>query len=219
MALDSLRDFIFGKPPTPEESVKKWRAELRKEIRNLDRSVVHIEREEFKVKAQIKQLAKRQDMSGVKLLAKELVRSKKAKERLHTSKAQLNSVQLHLQHNLSQYKLAGCIKSSAEVMASMNSAIRLPEIHQSMVMMATEMQKAGLIEEMIDDLMADDEVEDEADEEIDKVLTELNLITAEALPSAAGAKPLAQEEPEPEQAEDDIETMAMQQRLNALKGV
>lgn len=40
MALDSLRDMIFGKPITPEESVKKWRAELRKEIRQLDRNVV-----------------------------------------------------------------------------------------------------------------------------------------------------------------------------------
>jgi charged multivesicular body protein 3 len=219
MALDSLRDFLFGKPLTPEESVKKWRTELRKEMRSLDRSVMHIEREEFKVKTQIKQLAKRQDMSGVKLLAKELVRSKKAKERLHMSKAQLNSVQLHLQHNLAQYKLAGCIKSSAEVMASMNNAIRLPEIHQAMVMMATEMQKAGLIEEMVDDLMENDEIEDEADEEIDKVLTELNLHTVAALPSAAGAKSLVQEEPEPEVVEEDIETIAMQQRLNALKGV
>jgi charged multivesicular body protein 3 len=152
-------------------------------------------------------------------LARELVRSKKAKERLHVSKAQLNSVQLHLQHNLSQYKMAGCIKSSAEVMASMNSAIRLPEIHQTMVMMATEMQKAGLIEEMIDDLMDNEEVEDEADEEIDKVLMELNLNTAAALPSTGGAKPLQVEEPEPEPVEDDIETVAMQQRLNALKGV
>jgi len=149
------------------------------------------------------------------------VRSKKAKERLHTSKAQLNSVQLHLQHNLAQYKLAGCIKSSAEVMASMNSALRLPEIHQSMVVMATEMQKAGLIEEMIDDMMDTEEVEEEADEEVDKVLLELNLSMEAALPSTGGAKPLQVEEPEeePEPVQDDIETIQMQQRLNALKGI
>ena len=153
-------------------------------------------------------------------MARELVRSKKAKERLHTSKAQLNSVQLHLQHNLSQYKLAGCIKSSAEVMASMNNAIRLPEIHQSMVMMATEMQKAGLIEEMVDDMMDTDDIEDEADEEVEKVLMEMNLNLDSAMPSAVGAKSLkvAEEEPE-EPVEDDFETMEMQQRLNALKGV
>jgi hypothetical protein len=40
MALDSLRDFLFGKPPTPEEVVKKWRGELRKEMRQLDRNVL-----------------------------------------------------------------------------------------------------------------------------------------------------------------------------------
>lgn len=154
-----------------------------------------------------------------RLLARELVRSGKAKERLHVSKAQLNSVQLHLQHNLAQYKLAGCIKSSAEVMASMNAAIRLPEIHQSMVMMATEMQKAGLIEEMIDDMMDTDEIEDEADEEVDKVLLELDLTANAALPTTAGSKPLAAPV-EPEEAPElDAETIEMQQRLNALKGV
>lgn len=147
------------------------------------------------------------------------MRSKKAKERIHVSKAQLNSVQLHLQHNLAQYKLAGCIKSSADVMASMNQAIRLPEIHQSMVTMAAEMQKAGLIEEMIDDMMPDaDEIEDEADEEIEKVLMELNLNLESAMPTTSSAKSLKVEE-EPEAVEeDDIETMEMQQRLNALKG-
>lgn len=158
-----------------------------------------------------------------RLLARELVRSKKAKERLHTSKAQLNSVQLHLQQNLAQYKLAGCIRSSAQVMASMNAAIRLPEIHQSMVMMATEMQKAGLIEEMVDDLMETDDIEEEADEEVEKVLMELHLTMDSAMPTAVGTKPLGkaeEEEPaEEEPVEDDAETMQMQQRLNALKGV
>ena len=218
MALDSLRDFLFGKPPTPEEVVKKWRAELRKEMRQLDRNVAGIEREEFKVKTQIKQLAKKGDVSGARLLARELVRSKKAKERLHTSKAQLNSVQLHLQHNLSQYKLAGCIKSSAEVMASMNAAVKLPEIHQAMMVMGAEMMKAGLIEEMIDDMMDTDELEDEADVEVEKVLEDLHLTMDSAMPTTASAKQLEPEEPE-EPIEDDTETLQMQQRLNALKGM
>lgn len=105
-------------------------------------------------------------------------------------------------------------------MASMNAAIRLPEIHQSMVVMATEMQKAGLIEEMMDDMMDTEDIEEEAGEEVEKVLLELNLNMEAAMPSTGGAKPLRVEEPEePEPVEDDIETIQMQQRLNALKGV
>lgn len=90
-----------------------------------------------------------------------------------------------------------------------------------MVMMATEMQKAGLIEEMIDDMMDTDEIEDEADEEVDKVLMEMNLTMDAALPTSVGSKALQKEpeEVEPAEAEaDDVETVQMQQRLNALKG-
>jgi hypothetical protein len=42
--------------------------------------------------------------------------------------------------------------------------------------MSREMQKAGLIEEMMDDIMDDDEeLEEEADEEVEKVLEEITL--------------------------------------------
>ena len=56
--------------------------------------------EEEKVKKSIKEAAKRGDQVICKTLAKELIRSKKAKERLHTSKAQMNSIILQLQQQL-----------------------------------------------------------------------------------------------------------------------
>lgn len=62
-----------------------------------------IELEENKLKAQIKQLAKKGDKSSIssaKTLALELVKSRKAKERLYKSKAQLNSVSMTLTTNL-----------------------------------------------------------------------------------------------------------------------
>ena len=53
-----------------------------------------IQREEDKVKKSIKEAAKRGDTSTCKMLAKEVVRSRKAVNRLHTSKAQMNSVMM-----------------------------------------------------------------------------------------------------------------------------
>jgi charged multivesicular body protein 3 len=80
------------------------------------------------------------------------------------------------------------------------------------------MMKAGLIEEMIDDMMDTDDIEDEADEEVEKVLEDLHLTMDSAMPTTAAAKQLEVEEPE-EVVEDDTETLQMQQRLNALKGL
>ena len=58
------------------------------------------------MKQSIKQAAKRGDMSTAKLLAKEIVRSRKAVSRLHTSKAQMNSVVMQMQN---QMGACGCL--------------------------------------------------------------------------------------------------------------
>ena len=54
----------------------------------------------MKVKQSIKQAAKRGDTATAKLLAKEIVRSRKAVSRLHTSKAQMNSVVMQMQNQM-----------------------------------------------------------------------------------------------------------------------
>ena len=48
----------------------------------------------------IKQMAKKGDVRTCKILAKELVRSRRQKDRIVTSKAQLNSISMQLQHQL-----------------------------------------------------------------------------------------------------------------------
>lgn len=88
---------IFGKKQTPEELCKKWRLELRKQTRELDRSIREITTAENKLKMDIRKYAKAGDTVNAKTLARELVTSRKAKERLYTQKAQLNSVSLQLQ--------------------------------------------------------------------------------------------------------------------------
>ena len=59
-----------------------------------------IQREAKKTELSIKECAKRGDKRSMVVLAKELLRSRKAVTRLYTSKAQMNSVTLHLNENL-----------------------------------------------------------------------------------------------------------------------
>ena len=59
-----------------------------------------IQREEEKVRKSIKNAAKRGDTGTAKMLAKEVVRSRKAVNRLHTSKAQMNSVVMQMENML-----------------------------------------------------------------------------------------------------------------------
>lgn len=64
-----------------------------------------IMREEEKVKRSLKDAAKKNDKDTCRILAKELVRSRKAVGKLHGSKAHLNSVQMQMRNQLCEWNL------------------------------------------------------------------------------------------------------------------
>ncbi|KAM3581925.1 Vacuolar protein-sorting-associated protein 24 [Umbelopsis sp. WA50703] len=212
--INSIQRF-FGKR-TSEEMVKKWQQDIRAQNRGIERQIRNIEREEANVKTSIKQVAKRGDTKSCKSLAKELVRSRKHKDRLYTSKAQLNSVSMQLNHQLATLKIAGTLQKSTEVMTLVNQLIRLPEISKTMQEMSMEMTKAGIIDEMIGDtfeMMDDEDMEEEADEEVNKVLYQVTEGTLGEATSVANLQnPVI---PTTEEEEEEPELDMMQKRLEA----
>ncbi|KAJ8026041.1 Charged multivesicular body protein 3 [Holothuria leucospilota] len=84
---------LFGKEQKkdPKEQVQEWTRALNKQSRGLDRQIRSIEREEAKVKRSLKDAAKQGHKDVCTTLAKEIVRSRKAKNRIYASKAQINS--------------------------------------------------------------------------------------------------------------------------------
>ncbi|CDS04866.1 hypothetical protein LRAMOSA07396 [Lichtheimia ramosa] len=217
--LNSIQRF-FGKK-TPEELVRKWRQEIRAQQRALQRQISAIDVEEAKVKKSIKQAAKKGDAKICKTLAKELIRSQRHKNRLHTSKAQLNSIIMQLEHQLATIKVAGTLQKSGQVMKMVNQLARLPEISQAMQQISMEMTKAGIMDEMIEDtmdMMDDEDIEEEADEEVENVLFQITdgLLGQAGPVGPALEKPEVQVEEESEEEEPELDMM--QKRLQALKG-
>eukprot|EP01089_Gocevia_fonbrunei_P008748 TRINITY_DN20489_c0_g1_i1.p1 TRINITY_DN20489_c0_g1~~TRINITY_DN20489_c0_g1_i1.p1 ORF type:complete len:212 (+),score=39.51 TRINITY_DN20489_c0_g1_i1:46-681(+) len=165
---------VFGRPKVnAQQRVRQWQREIRKQDRVLERQRRDITREENKVILEIKQASKKNDITNCKILAKEIVRSKKAKERIYTSKARLNSISMQLNEQLATLKVAGCLQKSTEVMQLMNRLVNLPQISATMRAMAREMEQTGLIEEMTDEVLGgldDDDIEEEAETEVNKIL-------------------------------------------------
>ncbi|KAI9265346.1 Snf7-domain-containing protein [Helicostylum pulchrum] len=213
---------FFGKK-TPDELVKKWRQEIRSQQRGIQRQIQAIDNEEAKVKRSIKQVAKKGDVKNCRMLAKELIRSQRHKERLYTSKAQMNSIIMQLEHQLATLKVAGALQKSGEVMKLVNQLAKLPEMSQTMQQMSMEMTKAGIMDEMIGDtmdMMDDDDIEEAADEEVNNVLFQITdgmLGEAGNVGPALEARPAVEEEEE-EDEEEGPELDMMQKRLQALKG-
>ncbi|EAT40780.1 AAEL007509-PA [Aedes aegypti] len=219
---------LFGKSQerNPKDMVQEWSSKLRKESYALDRQIRSIQREEDKIKRSLKEAAKKNDKEVCTILAKEIIRSRKAVNKIYTSKAHINSVQLQMKNQLATVRVAGSLAKSTEVMQAMQALVKLPEVAASMREMSKEMMKAGIIEEMIDETMESledvEEMEEEAQKEIDKVLWEITagkLGEAPAAPMAAPAKEgEASGVASVADAEDDEDDMKdMQSRLQALR--
>lgn len=153
--------------------VNEWCHKIRKEGYQLERQVRAIRNEEEKVKRALKQAASKGDRDTCTILAKEIVQSRKAVNRIFTTKAHLNSVQLQMKNQLATLRVAGALAKSTEVMSAMQNLVRVMEISGVMQEMAKEMMKAGIIEEMLDETMEDmedtEELEEEVQTEVDKV--------------------------------------------------
>ena len=68
-------------------------------------NLLAIEREEQKTKLMIKTAAKKGDVDVCKVLAKGLVQSKKQKNRIYASKAQLNSVVMQMKNQVGKLRV------------------------------------------------------------------------------------------------------------------
>jgi len=214
---------LFGKSPSrdPKEQVREWTSKLRKEQNQIERQVRQIQRQEAKVEQSLKQAAKKGDKDVCKVLAKEIINSRKAVNKMYASKAHINSIQMQMQNQLSVVRVTGALEKSTHVMQSMQQLVKIPEIQATMRELSKEMMKAGIIEEMVEDTMEgleDDDLEEAADTEVEKVLWELTKgqlgeapdAVGDTLPAVAGATAAPDSE-----EEEDVGAMAA--RLEALR--
>jgi charged multivesicular body protein 3 len=171
MAMQSINRFLWG--PTPQEKVRKWQGQLKKEQRMLDREIHSLDLASNKVKAEVKKLAQKGDTKNAKLLAREVVRSNRQKQRMLTSKAQLNSINMQLGHQLgavpfllfsfsssrapstAMVKVTGTLQASTEIMRASNSLIKLPQLSGTMREMSAEMMKVRHVQAILCSLNTD----------------------------------------------------------------
>merc|ERR1712146_334998 len=146
------------------EQQKKWKKDLRKQQRELDKQIRTAKRQETKVKKEIKKYAKSGDIKIVGTLAKDIVKGRKLVERLYTAKAQINSVSMQLQNQVAMQRVTNAMGQSSQMMKSMQALVSIPDVRKAAMDMAREMEKAGLIEEMQEDMMDmmdDEDMEDD----------------------------------------------------------
>lgn len=204
------------KAKDPQEEMKKWRRELRKEQRAMDREISKLEQMERKSRDECRKYGKEGRQDACKIVAREIVRTRAARNRMLMAKAQINSVNMQLQTQAAMVRAAGCMKKSTEVMRCMNKLVKLPELQKTMMEMQREMERSGLIEEVVGDALDEldgDDVEEETELQVNKVVEELAGDLFKGQTDAPETLP-EQQAVEPAEADDDLDTMKA--RLQAL---
>merc|ERR1719427_1320438 len=136
-------------------------------------------------------MAKAGQMDAVKIMAKDLVRTRRYVKKFMLMKANIQAVSLKIQTLKSQNSMAQAMKGVTKAMMSMNKQMKLPEIQKIMQEFEKQSEIMDMKEEMMSDVI-DDALGDEDDEEEgDAIVTqdELGLQLGDqisGLPSASG---------------------------------
>jgi len=184
-------DFLFGRRMTPEEMLRKNQRALNKAMRDMDRERTKMEQQEKKIIADIKKMAKDNQMDAVKIMALDLVRTRRYGKKFMLMKANIQAVSMKIMTLKSQNAMAQAMKGVTKAMQNMNRQLKLPQIQQILQEFEKQSEIMDMKEEVmndaIDDAMGDDLDEEESDAVVTQVLDELGLQLGDQLPNLPAA--------------------------------
>ncbi|KAJ4488265.1 vacuolar sorting protein DID4 [Lentinula aciculospora] len=170
----NIIETLFGRSVTPAERLRQHQRSLAKAQRELDRERAKLEQSEKKLIIDIKKSAKAGQMNACKVMAKDLVRTRRYVQKFYQMRTQLQAVGLRIQTLRSNQQMADAMRGATRAMGAMNRGLNLPAIQRIMTEFERESSMMDMKEEMMSDAV-DDVMDDEEDEEEegDKILKEV----------------------------------------------
>jgi len=190
--------FLFGKKKTLKEILREHKRNLDRSIREIDRERTGLQNQEKKITIEMKKLAKQGQMGAVRIMAKDLVRTRNNVTKFYKMRTELQAVSLRIQTIKSHQAMAEAMKGVTKAMMAMNRQMNLPAMQRIMMEFEKQSEKMEMKEEMMNDTM-DDVLETEGEEEeteevINQVLDEIGinlssqLVDAPVASTGGGAK-------------------------------
>ncbi|ORZ15070.1 Snf7-domain-containing protein [Absidia repens] len=183
-----MLESLFGRRKTPAEMLRQHQRSLTKAQRELDRERERLERQEKVLISDIKKSAKANQMSATKVMAKDLVRTRRYIQKFYQMKTQLQAVGLRIQTLRSNQQMADAMRGATKAMSSMNRQMNLPQIQKIMMEFEKESELMDMKDEMmgdaIDDVMEEEDDEVESEDIVNKVLDEIGISLNQELTEA-----------------------------------
>jgi len=181
----------------------------------MDREIQKMAREEAQCIAQIKQAARKGNEQEARVLTKNLIRIRQAKDKMTASKAQMGSCKTQIQTMGANMKMAQTMKNTTAIMGQMNEAVDVKKVQKTAMEMQKAQMEAETAQEMIGDAfdaMDGDGIEEEMDAEIAGVFSELALEDLSGIKAAPSTRigGTAQAAPANRVTDDDVERLIAQ---------
>lgn len=210
---------IFHRP-TSKEILRKQKRALGRAIRDLDRERMKLEQQEKKLIVDIKNTAKKNQVNACKIMAKDLVRTRRYIQNFYEMKTQLQAVSLRIQTLQSNQTMTDALKNVSKAMRTMNSQVNLPQITKIMMNFEKESEMMDLKEEMmgdaIDNVMEEEDDEEESENIVNQIFDEIGInLNQELIDAPQGSIGVQNSKLSQANAEDD--DSALRSRLDNLR--
>lgn len=161
--------FELFKTETPQEKVRRYKRGLQRTCRELDREHAKMVAQEKKIQIEMKQMAKKGETDALRIMAKDLVQTRKNAQKMYLMRTQIQGVALHIETLAATNQMTQAMKGVGRAMHAMNKQVKLPSIAKIM----QNFEKENEIMAMKDDVMGDavsDVLDTEGDMEADTEL-------------------------------------------------
>eukprot|EP00816_Leptocylindrus_hargravesii_P005404 CAMPEP_0196819118 /NCGR_PEP_ID=MMETSP1362-20130617/69131_1 /TAXON_ID=163516 /ORGANISM="Leptocylindrus danicus, Strain CCMP1856" /LENGTH=218 /DNA_ID=CAMNT_0042197487 /DNA_START=30 /DNA_END=686 /DNA_ORIENTATION=+ len=214
---------LFGKEKPLKEVLRENKRMINRAVRELDRERASLEKEEKRLVIDIKKFAKAGQNKTVKIMAKDLVRTRQHIAKFIEMRSHLQGTALKLQTVKSHQAMADAMMNTAKALTKMNKAVDAPGITKMMAEFERENAKNELMQEVlgeaIDGALEQEGDEDEQEAIVGQVLDEIGIGFDNEVPDAPIGAPtktsVEQEEKVPETADPAV--TELEARLNNLK--
>eukprot|EP00877_Chromochloris_zofingiensis_P011991 jgi/Chrzof1/7045/Cz02g08210.t1 len=187
------------------ETVRTSQREIKKGVRDVDREVIALKREEEKLIRDIKAAAKTNNTAAMRVLAKSLVRIRSQITKMQGSSAQLRGVSTNLTTTAATTTVATSVATASKAMAAMQKTMDPAQMNKTLQQFAQQNAKMEMTSEMmgdtIDDALDDEQTEDETGDLVNQVLDEIGVDLSATL-GAAPQRKVAARAPAAPAAED-----------------
>eukprot|EP00850_Spirogloea_muscicola_P007512 SM000038S14325 [mRNA] locus=s38:262596:263980:- [translate_table: standard] len=191
--------WIFGKKKTPQELLRENKRMLDRSIRDIERERMQLQQQEKKLVAEIKKTAKQGQMGAVRVMAKDLIRTRHQVTKFYALKSQLQGISLRMTTLKSTQAMADAMKGVTKAMGQMNKQLNLPALQKIMLEFERQNERMEMTTEVmndaIDDTLEGDDEEEETEELVNQVLDEIGVdLDSQLVRTPANATPQPQQE-------------------------